>query len=121
MNVKMTTFLAGVAIVSGFAGCSKTVTYADVEPLLMEKCAACHTSDHEGVVTSGFSVESYDAVMKGTRLGPVIVPGSAESSTLFRMVAGQTDQKIHMPQSGDSLGDDQIGIVRNWIDQGARK
>jgi Planctomycete cytochrome C len=121
MNEKITTVLFTTAIAAGLVGCSKTVTYADVEPLLKANCAACHTGDHDGVVKSGFSVESYETVMKGTRLGPVIVAGSAESSSLYRMVAGQTDPKIHMPHSGESLGDDQIETIRAWIDQGAVK
>jgi hypothetical protein len=111
--------LLSAAVLAGISGCSRTVTYAEVEPMLLDKCASCHTGDQEGVVKSGFSVESYDSIMKGTNLGPVVVAGSAESSTLFRMVAGKTDPEIHMPQAGDSLGDDQIEIVRKWIDQGA--
>jgi hypothetical protein len=87
----------------------------------MEKCAECHTGDSEGVVKSGFSVDSYDTVMQGTKLGPVVVAGSAESSSLYRMVAGETDPQIHMPHGGDYLGDEQVEMIRVWIDQGAVK
>jgi hypothetical protein len=121
MDMKMAFVLVTSVIASGLAGCSKPVTYADVEPLLMDKCGTCHTDDQEGVVKSGFSVSSYDAVMKGTRLGPVIVPGSAESSTLYRMVSGETDPKIHMPHNGSWLGAGQIKMIKHWIDTGARQ
>jgi hypothetical protein len=121
MDRKIATTLVAALIASGLAGCSRTVTYADVEPLLAEKCGSCHTDDQEGVVKSGFAVSSYDTVMKGTRLGPVIVPGSAESSSLYLMVSGATDPKIHMPHNGKWLNVHQLEIIRRWIDQGARK
>jgi hypothetical protein len=121
MHMKMTLMVMATLLASGLAGCSKPVTYADVEPLLMKQCASCHTDDKEGVVKSGFSVSSYDSVMKGTRLGPVIVPGSAASSTLYRMVSGETDQKIHMPHNGSWLGVSQLKLIERWIDEGAKK
>lgn len=121
MYIRIATSLVMVLIALGLSGCSKQVTYADVEPALQEKCAECHIGDHEGVVTSGFSVESYEAVMKGTKLGPVIVAGSAESSTLYRMIAGKTDPSIHMPHGKEPLSEKQIEVVKMWIDQGAVK
>jgi hypothetical protein len=121
MNDRTTTLLVTMVIAAGLSGCSKQVTYVDVEPTLQEKCAECHTGDHEGVATSGFSVESYETLMKGTKLGPVIVAGSAASSTLYRMVAGKTDPSIHMPHGKDPLSDEQIEMIEIWIDQGAVK
>jgi hypothetical protein len=121
MREQIRNVLVMAAITTAIAGCSRSVTYADVAPLLKEKCAACHTGDQEGVAKSGFSVDSYETVMKGTSLGPVVVAGSAESSTLYRMVAGKTDPALQMPHSGDLLGDDQIATIRDWIDQGAAK
>jgi hypothetical protein len=108
---------------AGLNGCTDTkqVTYADVEPILKEKCGECHTDDREGVQASGFSVDSYQTVMKGTKLGPVVVAESSESSTLYRMVAGETHPSIQMPHGEDPLSDEQIETIRIWIDQGAKK
>ena len=123
MNDKTTAYLVATAIVMGLSGCSKDkpVTYADVEPTLQERCAECHTGDHKGVVKSGFSVESYETVMKGTKLGAVIVPNSAASSTLYRLVAGKADPSIQMPHGEEPLSEEQIETIRIWIDQGAVK
>ena len=121
MNDRTTALLVTMVIAAGLSGCSKQLSYADVEPILQETCAECHTGDHEGVVASGFSVESYEALMKGTKLGPVIASGLAASSTLYRMVAGKTDPSIHMPHGKDPLSDEQIETVKIWIDQGAVK
>ena len=121
MNNRMKIVLLGVVVAAGLNGCGKKVGYADVEPVLQQKCAECHTADKEGVVASGFSVDSYETVMKGTKLGPVIVAGSSESSSLYRMVAGKTDPSIQMPHGKDPLSDAQIETIRMWIDQGAGK
>ena len=106
---------------AGINGCSRRVTYADVAPIFQQKCAECHTAGKEGTLKSGFSVASYETVMKGTRLGPVIVKGSAESSSLYRLVAGETDPSIHMPHGKPSLPKDQIKTIETWINQGAVK
>ena len=121
MNDRTTALLVTMVSAAVLNGCSKQVTYADVEPTLQEECAECHTGDKKGVVASGFSVESYETLMKGTNLGPVIVAGSAESSTLYRMVAGETDPSIHMPHHKDPLSNERIETIKIWIEQGAVK
>jgi len=122
MNNGTMTLLTTLVASAGLVACTgKQVTYKDVEPILQEKCAECHIGDNEGVVKSGFSVDSYESVMKGTKLGPVIAQGSAESSSLYRMVAGKTDPSIHMPHGKAPLTEDQIKTIEAWIDQGAVK
>jgi hypothetical protein len=121
MYDRLTTLLVTLVAAAGLNGCGKQVSYADVEPILQQKCAECHTGDKEGVVASGFSVDSYDTVMRGTKLGPVVEKGSAESSSLYRMVAGKTDPSIHMPHGRDPLSAEQIETIMLWIDQGAKK
>jgi Planctomycete cytochrome C len=92
---------------------------ADIRPILDKHCAECHMPDMEGAQKSGFQIDSYASIMKGTRLGPVIVPGSAESSTLYILVAGKADPKINMPHGRESLSPREIDTIRLWIDQGA--
>ena len=92
---------------------------ADVRPILDKYCAECHMPDMEGAQKSGFQIDSYASIMKGTKLGPVIVPGSAESSTLYRLVAHKADPKINMPHGKAPLTPGEIETIRLWIDQGA--
>ncbi len=120
--IRITMSLAVMLIAAaGVNGCSRHVTYADVAPILQQRCAECHAAGKEGALKSGFSVQSYETVMKGTNLGPVIVKGSSESSSLYRMVAGETDPSIHMPHGKTPLTNDQIKTIGRWIDQGAVK
>ena len=46
MNDRTTALLVTMVIAAGLSGCSKQLTYADVEPTLQENCAECHTGDH---------------------------------------------------------------------------
>ena len=130
MKAKLLVGVAIIAVGTQFAGCGRSeVSFAnDVQPILEVACIECHTSSGEGVAASGFSVSDYDAVMKGTDLGAVVVPGSSISSTLYMVVAGKTDPEIRMPPHheeswadgrGTPLADDEIAIIAAWIDQGA--
>ena len=47
----------------------------EVNPILQQNCAVCHVPGAVGYVKSGFSVQTYQTVMKGTQYGAVVVPG----------------------------------------------
>lgn len=99
-----------------------TVSYsADVKPILELKCLSCHSEGGEGYAKTGLNMQSYEDLMSGTRLGPVIVPGDALSSTLVILVEGRGDPSIKMPHGAkDGLTDQEIAVIRTWIDQGAK-
>lgn len=101
---------------------------ADVQPILQTHCLVCHDSIGEGVAASGFSVRDYDSVMKGTIFGPVVIPNSSMSSTLYLVIANKTAPEIQMPPQhpqalakgrGLPLSDEEIETIAVWIDQGA--
>lgn len=112
------------------AGCSQEVSYQnDVNPILQENCLSCHDGKGEGLEASGFSVKSYDDLMKGTASGQVVVPGNSLSSSLYRLIDHQADPKIQMPPHHEqavasgrmsSLTGEQINTIKAWIDQGAK-
>jgi len=118
-----------LALCIGLFGCERQVSFSDdVQPLLLEYCIACHDKSAEGYATSGFSLEDYESVMKGTNLGPVVVANSSYSSALFLVVAHKTEPEIHMPPHhedawaegrGTPLTEEQIETIKVWIDQGA--
>jgi len=104
------------------AACSKTEAgfARDVNPILQKYCIECHSVGGNGYVASGFSVESYDDVMRGTKFGPVIVPGSSVSSTLARLIEHKADPSINMPQGKPRLPKEKLHIIRAWIEEGAK-
>ena len=86
----------------------------DVQPILAQKCHSCHGPQ---VQQSGLRLDRRQAAMRGGDYGPVIIPGkSAESKLIRRVVNG--DGGLQMPPTGP-LSDEEIAILRAWIDQGA--
>ncbi|MGD8618905.1 MAG: hypothetical protein PVH54_06910 [Gammaproteobacteria bacterium] len=127
MNIRYTLPVVSLLFVLGITACDteapfRKVTYvADVEPIVQQHCLECHAAGGQGAEKSGYLMDSYEDVMKGTKFGPVIVPGSSESSSLYRMVAGKTDPAIRMPHGKVPLSDEQIKTIQLWIDKGAIK
>ena len=102
-------------------GCTREVSFKqDVFPILSENCLSCHKAGGEGFVKSGLSMESYDGLMKGTKLGPIVVAGSAVSSTLVLLIERQGHPSINMPKDKPPIAAGQIKTIRLWIDQGAK-
>src|SRR5918994_2916669 len=94
----------------------RTIDFAaDVQPILERSCARCHA---RGRTRGGFSIESREMLLKGGDNGPAIVLGRSDESELVALVAGLDPENV-MPQKGSRLTDEQIGILRAWIDQGA--
>ena len=103
------------------AGCAEKVSFSgDVMPILAEHCLTCHQQGGEGYAASGFSVETYEGVMKGTNAGPVVDPGYSYASTLQVLVEHGADPSIAMPRKARKLSPGDIQIIGDWIDQGAR-
>ena len=117
--------LTGGILLLGLAGCigEGTVSYSrDVEPVLAANCRSCHEPGGSGHEASGFSMASYDDLLKGTKFGPMIIPGDAEGSNLVVLMEGRADPSIAMPHgNADPVSDADIDKIRRWIDQGAQK
>ena len=115
---------------TGLIGCERQISFSgDVQPIFEASCVQCHNNSAEGVATSGFSMANYEALMKGTKFGPVVIADSSISSTLYMVIANQTSPEIQMPPHhkdslaegrGEPLTEKQIEIIGAWIDQGAQ-
>jgi mono/diheme cytochrome c family protein len=118
-------FLLSAGLLSGLAACTGegTVSYArDVQPILQANCLSCHQQGGAGYEASGFSMASYDELMKGTNGGPMIIAGDSAGSNLIVLMEGRADPSISMPHgSADPVGKADIDTIRRWIDQGAKK
>ncbi len=116
-----------IAILCGtgllFAGCSnKPLTYeTNIKPLLEKNCVSCHTAGGEGTAKTGLLLDSYEGLMKGTRFGPIVIPGSSVSSTLYLLISGKADPSIRMPHGKEPIPEKDIAMIAKWIDQGAKK
>jgi WD40 repeat protein len=95
----------------------KPVDYArDIEPILTRNCIKCHGENKQ---KSSFRIDSREAVLKGGEVGKAVVVGKSEESPLIRYVA-HVDEDIKMPPESARLSDQEIGLLRAWIDQGLK-
>ena len=108
------------ASVSGCA--TQQVSYRDdVAPILESRCIKCHAApDGKGYMATGLAMDSYDALIRGTDYGPVIVAGDSRRSILNMLVEGRAGLQQRMPHNDEvGLSDDQIETLKRWVNQGA--
>jgi mono/diheme cytochrome c family protein len=87
----------------------------DVQPILRTHCFECHAAGNE---EGGLNLGVRSRVLEGGESGRPLEPGDSTHSRLIHLVAGVREGQL-MPPEGDRLTDEQIGILRAWIDQGA--
>ncbi len=112
MHLKSIVFL--VAPLPLLAQTSHEFFETRIRPLLAQKCYACHTASKLG----DLRLDSREAMLKGGKSGPAVVPGQAATSLLVRAVL-QADDKLKMPMAGDRLSAREVADLRQWIDAGA--
>lgn len=99
----------------------KGVSYTkDVQPVLTKNCSECHAPGQLGFTASGLDTTSHAALMKGGKFGALVKPGDAFTSALNMLVEGRVDPSIRMPHGRNKLSDDEIAVMKNWVNQGAK-
>lgn len=115
--------LATVAAILAATGAraEEQVSYKlDVAPILNARCVECHQPGGQGYEASGLDLASYEGLMKGTKHGPIVVPGDPLTSNLLVLVEGRAAPEMRMPHGQRPLLKPQIEIIRWWIKQGAK-
>src|SRR5579863_6581833 len=84
-----------------------------IRPVLAGSCYSCHTNSALG----GLRLDSREAMLKGGKRGPAVVPGDPDKSVLVRAIQ-QTDSALKMPLGG-KLKDSEIEDIVAWIKAGA--
>lgn len=100
------------------------ITYAsDIKPIFDASCIKCHGDQKKP--KGKLRLDSLQGIMKGSEDGKVIEPGKSAKSMLVINVAHLGDDEDYMPPPKNKLGikqltPEQIGLIRAWIDQGAK-
>lgn len=81
-------------------------------PILKARCLNCHSGDNP---KAKLDLSGLGSILKGGVTGAAIRIGAAESSLLWERIAGN-----EMPKNGPPLTTDEKGIIRTWIDNGAK-
>ncbi|TWU55239.1 c-type cytochrome domain-containing protein [Rubripirellula reticaptiva] len=122
MKLTVTSFALFVMFATGFAVAddAKTtdapkVTFEDhIKPIFRQHCAKCH---NQGEKKGGFAADTYSGVMEGGGSGEVVFDdGDADGSRLWQLV--NHDDTPVMPPNQDRIPDDQLKLIRAWIEGG---
>ena len=92
----------------------------DVFPIIQKYCVECHQPGGEGYQKSGLDMTSYEGIMKGTRHGPIVVPGDAFSSNLNVLIEGRASPELKMPHARKGLTSWERHLIRRWVNRGAK-
>jgi mono/diheme cytochrome c family protein len=106
------------------ASTKEGVTYAtDIKAILDASCAKCHGAEKP---KARLRLDSLEGALKGGKDGKVVTAGDSANSLIVKAVAHLTadhDQwmpPLHNRANIEPLTAEQIGLIRAWIDQGAK-
>lgn len=102
-----------------------TISYNfNIRPILSDKCFKCHGPD-ANKRQAGLRLDIPEGAFKALKDNPnqhVLVPGSPETSELYRRVS-TTDTSEMMPEANSNLKrltPHELALVKKWIEQGAK-
>ena len=86
----------------------------DVRPILRARCHSCHGREiHE----ANLRLDEREHALRGGDSGAVIIPTLTDSRLLQRIAS--PDEDFVMPPEGARLSNEEIAILRRWIETGA--
>ena len=83
-----------------------------VAPILSKYCVECHAGDQK---SGGLSLNTRESILEGSENGQVIRLGNAATSRLIEVVLSNGEDR--MPPEGPRLSDEQVSILKQWINQ----
>jgi mono/diheme cytochrome c family protein len=99
------------------------VTYTtDIKPILDQSCVRCHGAEKP---KAKLQLDSLEGVLKGGESGKVLKPGKSAESPMVHSITHLGNPDYFMPPPGNRAGikaltKEQVGLIRAWIDQGAK-
>ena len=85
-----------------------------VRKILASRCWACHAQAGMG----GLRLDSREAILRGGKSGPAVVPGKPEISRLIRAVK-RTDSDVKAMPPQEALTPTELQTLERWIREGA--
>jgi uncharacterized membrane protein len=108
-----------VASASAASSSGGTGTFygARIQPIFSDHCVGCHGSAKH---KANLRLDSYDAVMRGSKTGPVVKVGNVSGSELFRRVTLPANDNDVMPADHKPpLSENERKRIELWISNGA--
>ena len=89
-----------------------TVSFKDdIAPWMISQCGNCHINKRSG----DFSIATFNDLLKGSKAGKVLFPGSEKDNPLVDVI-----ESGEMPQGGGEVSKENLEKLRKWIAEGAK-
>ena len=91
-----------------------------IRPILSDTCFACHGPDEKQRMAN-LRLDETEGLFVDRGGYKIIIPGSSAQSKLYQKISSK-DDAVRMPPvfSNRKLTDQQIELIKQWIDQGAK-
>ncbi len=92
----------------------------EILPVLRQKCLACHSAREK---QGNLVLESAAGMLQGGDSGPAAVAGKSGESLILHLAAHRQEPFMPPPKNevnAQPLSPQELGLLRLWIDQGAR-
>jgi uncharacterized membrane protein len=99
------------------SGGTAMVTASQVSDILNARCVTCHSG---AKAKEELHLDSIEGFLKGSEDGAVVVPGNAAESRVLKHMRGDEGFKRMPPPPNDPLTEEQIKMVEDWINAGAK-
>lgn len=122
MYRKLAGFVAAFfALIPLPARAEERVSFArDIQPILSDKCYRCHGPDAASR-KARLRLDDRESALAARRGMRAIVPAKPEESETWRRISSQDESEVMPPPAtGKKLSPREIGLIRTWIEQGAK-
>lgn len=94
---------------------------ADIKPIFEKSCVKCHSGEKP---KAKFRADTKENILKGADGEKVVEPGNSAKSEMVHLISDLVaDEEMPPLDKRDkypALTKEQVGLVRAWIDQGAK-
>ncbi len=112
LQILIAVVLLGSCGVANSFGLEDDVFLDRVVPIFQARCLECHRA---GLSKGDFSLEDATSFFEDG----YIERGDSANSHFVELISSQDNHRAEMPKNGSPLTDDQIEVIRSWIDSGA--
>lgn len=103
-------FVSVLSVLGGSIGVGQEVDFeTQIKPIFEQHCIACHGPSED----KSFRIDDRDATLS------YLYEGEAEESDLYLVLVSEEEGVKMPPSTGRPLTEDQITLVKTWINEGA--
>jgi len=88
--------------------------FLEIQPILQMHCLECHGPEKR---SGGLRLDTREFAEAGGDSGKSILTPALAENELYQRIASQ-DRSYRMPKNKDALPDDQIQLIKRWIESG---